>query len=345
MSTYGNVRAEKGATLRQPHLWPGTLGPSDTTPPRQPGSVRRTSSVDMLRPEGPTGPLVLRGRARDIRTRADGGADILARASTELRIDYAGTRTVLDLATEPPVPGAAELVGARAGSGFRGRLHGVASALAGSLVYLLLDEVPVVTLISRAALSENGVREPGGGMSLTVVDVCAGWVDGGHLARSLHLDGSLPPIVRPGAPDLSVPGDALAWHEQPDLPPTGMRRLRRIDVVPLDAGDGATWHIDSMFRDSLVEPVNGHTVVHEYSVVAVVRRTSGRIVDIDVTARVLPGPECPNAVASAGRVVGRRAGELRSLVSGQFSGVTTCTHLNDQLRALGDVDALFEVAG
>ena len=60
---------------------------------------------------------------------------------------------------------------------------------------------------------------------------------------------------------------------------------------------------------------------------------------IDTNPRVLPAPECPAAAASAQRLVGCSLGQLREHVASSFTGTSTCTHLNDALRALGDLDA------
>jgi hypothetical protein len=50
------------------------MAPLPAVPPRRPGSVRRTSNVDMTRPHGPDGVLVLTGRARDMVTTTGGRA-------------------------------------------------------------------------------------------------------------------------------------------------------------------------------------------------------------------------------------------------------------------------------
>ena len=53
------------------------------------------------------------------------------------------------------------------------------------------------------------------------------------------------------------------------------------------------------------------------------------------------GPvERQNAVASAERLVGMAPEDVLAYVRAKMSGATTCTHLNDHLRALGDVHAL-----
>ena len=55
---------------------------------------------------------------------------------------------------------------------------------------------------------------------------------------------------------------------------------------------------------------------------------------------MLPWFECPEAAGSAERLVGRPLDGLRASVRAEFLGTSTCTHLNDALRALEDVPAL-----
>jgi hypothetical protein len=47
-------------------------------------------------------------------------------------------------------------------------------------------------------------------------------------------------------------------------------------------------------------------------------------------------------VASAERISGLELSSLRPVVRKEFVGRTTCTHLNDSLRSLADIEALFE---
>nr|MDT0666234.1 hypothetical protein [Micromonospora sp. DSM 115978] len=100
-------------------LWPGTGGSTHGTPPRRPGSVRRTTSIEMHRPDGPLGVLQLVGRGRDLHTALDGTVRQLDVAGFEAAVDFAGTKTVLDIVTDPVVPGVAALVGASTRSRFR----------------------------------------------------------------------------------------------------------------------------------------------------------------------------------------------------------------------------------
>ena len=81
-------------------------------------------------------------------------------------------------------------------------------------------------------------------------------------------------------------------------------------------------------------------MVHEYTVVGHVDAATQVVLDAEATPRVLPWFECPEAAASAGRLAGRSLDSLRAGVRAEFLGATTCTHLNDMLRALADVGVL-----
>jgi len=116
-----------------------------------------------------------------------------------------------------------------------------------------------------------------------------------------------------------------------------MRRRRRIDVLP-DA-EGAAWSFDAHFRDSYRDD-EGETVVHEYTAVGRVDAATEVVLDAEATPRVLPWFECPEAAASATRLAGRPLDSLRAGVRAEFLGASTCTHLNDMLRALADVGIL-----
>ena len=130
-----------------------------------------------------------------------------------------------------------------------------------------------------------------------------------------------------------------AWHAMAELPLQGMRRRRRLDLTPDGAGRA---RLDGHFRDSYREPDGGETVVHEYTVTGTVDLERRCIVEIEAQARVLPWVECPAAVASARRLDGRPLRDLRQEVRSTFVGVTTCTHLNDTLRSLADLDAMID---
>ena len=119
-----------------------------------------------------------------------------------------------------------------------------------------------------------------------------------------------------------------------------MRRRRRIDVYEERAGRVG---IDAMFRDTYVRSDGVETIIHEYTLDAVVDTETGVIVDARATPRVLPWQECPGAVASAARITGMTLQELHFRVRRELFGTSTCTHLNDLLRSVADVASLIHV--
>jgi hypothetical protein len=108
---------------------------------------------------------------------------------------------------------------------------------------------------------------------------------------------------------------------------------------------GRVFEVDAMFRDTIAPEITGEEqVVHEYSLNARVDASSFEVLALNAQPRVLPYAECPAALASAERVVGKRLTDLRNVVRAEFLGVTTCTHLNDFLRSLEDVCGLMRQA-
>ena len=219
----------------------------------------------------------------------------------------------------------------------------------GSPVALLVDEIPGAALISGASLMRSGYVAMEGRERGVATGVCAGWIENG----SMHVGVSSPhPFMGEGPPAPSAlrDDDPLAWHDEPDLPVTALRRRRRIDVTPpATAGDPIV--VDVHFRDSFLEPLdsaNGidrpseflETVIHEYGIAATIDASTRRVLTITATPHVLPSPECPSAAASAQRLVGMSFDEIRAHVRDQFRGTSTCTHLNDALRSMGDLGAL-----
>ncbi len=174
------------------------------------------------------------------------------------------------------------------------------------------------------------------------VDLCAGWAGDASMMQIIRASDRHPVSRGPEAPSLDRPGDAEAWHERPALAPHSTRRARRLDIAP-SGDDGVVVRVDSFFRDSHVAGDGTETVVHEYRVHAVVDVATRLIVSIDAAADVLPWMECPSAVASAQRLAGTPIRDLRPRVRETFTGTSTCTHLNDVLRSLADVDRLLDL--
>ena len=145
----------------------------------------------------------------------------------------------------------------------------------------------------------------------------------------------IPTARGPVAPPLD-----FSVHAVEPLRANGMRRYRRLD---LRQGDDGSADFDAHFRDSHMDSEGIETIVHEYTVAGSVDTSTRTVTSIRADVRVLPWQECPGAIGSARRVQGMTVAELRGRIRGDFVGTSTCTHLNDTLRALGDLDALIEL--
>jgi hypothetical protein len=278
--------------------------------------------------------LVVQGAARDLRTDAQGRAEVLAAAEVRAQVD--ADRTLVELRTTPAPDGVVALLGRRVASGFRAAVDGAVpdEAAAQTPLYLLLDDLPVAVLISGYADMYTGpaVTPPPGSLQ---ADICSGWRRDGTMLRSLDERGVLPLPVGPPAPDLDGGDDPVAWHPIAPIAPGAMRRRRLIDV----RGDD----VRAMFRDSHLGPDGVERVLHEYELRATI--ADGVFTECVAEPRTLPWPECPHAAASAGRLVGVPVAGARDLVRAELRGVGTCTHLNDLLRSLADVAGLVASLG
>jgi hypothetical protein len=312
--------------------------PTEGTPERVPGSVRRTVTTDMLRPDGLQGMLVLAGAARDLRTSHE-GVSVLGEARMRAEVDYQGSE-LHALWTEPERPALRQVIGTGAASGFRGRVLAADPELPAecSLLHQMLDDIPVTALVSGHSWRNEALLHGDGDISghrpLFGRDNCAGFADGGTMMAEVDATGRAPVVTGPIAPSL-LTADPWAWHPLGTLPSHGMRRARRTDVRP-----GPDPHVDVLFRDSYVRPDGCETVIHEYTVTVDIDGPTRTIRSILATPQVLPWVECPAAAASAQRLVGAPLAGLRKLVRATFTGVSTCTHLNDTLRSLEDVPEL-----
>src|SRR5579871_1570380 len=85
--------------------------------------------------------LPILGGARDLRTARDGSVSVLAEARIEAAFD--AERRLVSASSTPPVDWLEDVVGTRAGGGFRRRLDEVVpESDAGSLVRQVLDDMP-----------------------------------------------------------------------------------------------------------------------------------------------------------------------------------------------------------
>jgi hypothetical protein len=326
----------------------GMAEPTASTPPRRTDSIRRTSTVDSSHPGGVGTPLRQAGRARDLYTTRAGDAEVVAETTMSVTTEYTDGPILTRIVLDPPSPTTAALVGVRASTGFRKVIDDAVDEPRGSLTYLLLDDIPGATLVSGFALvvamhrdtpveattmSLRSSKQP----VLQVPDLCAGWQQGGTMEKSLDEQGRPPVIMGPLALSIEDATDEWAWHPIATMPDDSMRRRRRIDVWRHD--DGAI-RVDVFFRDSHMAPGGVETAVHEYTVAATVDPDTMVVTRCEAFPHVLPWTECPQAAASAQRLAGMPLASLRPDVRAQFVGPSTCTHLNDVLRGLEDVEWL-----
>jgi len=335
-----------------PHLagLPPTLDDSTSgTPDRRPGSVRRTTTIDMMWPGGFGTPLHLKGRARDLLTPRSGAPRVVGEARMDVGMgEY---RTITSIAVTPSRDGAHGLIGAVAGSELRGAIDRAlpGEREAATPLHVLLDDVAGTSLISHFAWTRadaelfeemkrsaaaNGTRLGPPGMRKGKI-ICSGlrpdgWAD-------THWKNEMSPghgVVRAG--DIRAPHDPLAWHELPPAPKVGMRRHRRIDLW---REDGAI-AVDVFFRDACWEPDGSQIALHEYTVAARVDAADHTVVSVEATPRVLPFPECKWAAPHADRLTGMPVARFRTSVQETLTELRACTHLNDMLRGLAEVPAL-----
>lgn len=317
---------------------------ANPAPVRPAGSIRRTSSVDVTWPDGVMGQRVLHGRARDLRTSANGETAVLGEAAMEATLDP--ERKILALAATPAPPRLQELVGERGG----GHLRLVMGEVLPDLIeradplYLLLDDISGISLISVWAWSLwhpewlAAIRGPNAAAEMIEqkTDVCWG-LQRGHSGLDPDRRGE---VGTAAGGDLRNPADPQGWHDLVDLPGVTMRRARRIDVWRDEGSD--VIRIDSAFQDSAPRPDGMRAALHEYRLEATVDAATLELLHLEPEPRVLPFGECPGAVHNVRALAGTPLPAIRDTVLGRLRGPRGCTHLNDALRALADVPRLME---
>lgn len=310
---------------------------SDILGPRRPvvdaptrlskGRRRRTSTID-THPDGARGKLV------DLRAR-----DASAEGAAELRVTAHLTDHVIDDIRSDNADLDA-LLGSRVGAGFRAKMAQLfpEEVRRATLLHLLLDDWVGAALVSgyatqHAAIVDGVEAKMPVGVADRMAGICAGFAPDASLIAYTRRHDVIPTGRGPVAPALH------GLHDVDPLRERGMRRFRRLDVWPLNAESVG---FDAHFRDSHTDDDLVETIVHEYTVVGTVDASTRTITAVDAEVRVLPWRECPAAIGSAARIQGMNLAELRDRIRGEFIGTSTCTHLNDTLRALADLDALID---
>jgi hypothetical protein len=315
----------------------GPQRPVQGWPLLRPGTLRRTSTID-THPDGPSGANVDL-RARDVIVDGSGAVDVVDDVVVRARL----TDRAID-----EIDGADErlsrLTGSRVGPGFRSIVGTVLGrdVERSTLLALLLDDWAGASLVSgystqHAAITFGTEQKLPDGVADRMAGICAGFALDASLVGYARRHDMIPCVHGPLAPLLTDDSDAM--HAVEPLRAHGMRRMRRMDVNP---HDDASVTFDAHFRDTHVDEAGVETIVHEYTVVGAVDLVAETVTSVAAEPRVLPWQECPAAIGSASRIRGMRLSDLRSRVRTEFVGESTCTHLNDTLRALGDLGALID---
>ncbi|MCW1383622.1 DUF2889 domain-containing protein [Novosphingobium sp. KCTC 2891] len=219
-----------------------------------------------------------------------------------------------------------------------------------TLLYRLLDDLAGSAFL---AISAWHTWIPGGGEAYDamtgqpvasarhVEGICIGFAAG---AESVLPDGSMNNDIitqTPGRLPFPV-DDPDAWHAFPRDGGPNHWRLRRTDVW---REDGMV-HVDAWFQDSAAMPdrADERLIFHEYTVSAAIDPEGMVLRDISVKPMVLPYRTCLAAPDTAGKLVGLRITDLRTLIPQILRGPAGCTHLNDMLRTFQDVAALDDLA-
>jgi hypothetical protein len=319
----------------------GPQQPVQTWPPLDTGALRRTSTID-THPAG-TQQSDVELRARDAVARLRDTVDVLGQVCVRAHLT---DRVIDDIASDAPDRRLAQLVGNRVGPGFRATVGKLLpdEVQRASLLHLLLDDWVGASLVSgygvqHAAITKGIEQKMPPGTADNMAGICSGFAPDASLVAYTRRNGTIPSVHGPVAPPLTPPGDD-GLHAVEPLRPHGMRRLRRLDLLPVDAESAG---FDAHFRDSHVDGDGVETIVHEYTVAGSVDTSTRTITSVTADVRVLPWQECPGAIGSATRVEGMTLSELRGRIRGEFVGTSTCTHLNDTLRAIADLDALLDL--
>jgi len=256
-------------------------------------------------------------------------ADDLAGAA-ELIAEVDGSATLTSIEVSPRRDGAQDLVGLTVRHGFRDALqHALRDEVENSTpLALILDDLPVAALISGYGLLYNNLIPTALPTDRLKSDICSGWRTEGTMMTSVRMGRGVPTTLGPVAP----PTDDEFARLDP-LPPHGMRRQRMIDTRHADSET----HVYAWFRDTYADSAGVVTVLHEYDLTA--HLVDGVFTSVDAVPRVLPYVECPVAAASADTLVGLHPADVREHARATLRGTRTCTHLNDLLRSLADIDA------
>jgi len=277
------------------------------------------------------------GEARDEFTRADGTTTVVHEASLDVETSGA---LIASLTVAPEAFDVAPLIGQPLRQGFRSRVRPLYDFGEGGPLGLLLDDLPGAFIAAGYVLAMGRRIGPGTTdadempRGFHQADLCSGWRSDGTMMIAVKAGEFLP--FEPLAPVPERPS-GVAWPAR-SIPAPGLRRHRRIDVVPRDDA----WQVDAWFRDTYRNEEGECGALHEYTVHMTVDAADATIRDIRAIPHALPWPECPAAADAVVQLVGSPIEGFRSSVPKTLRGIESCTHLTNELRELADVPFLVD---
>lgn len=309
-------------------------------PPREPRSIRRTSSIEMRYDDETWTHVTMTGHARDLLTRDTiDPPEVLTEDSFELEL--APDRTIAAIKTDPALARSGELVGQSAMRGFRKVLKDVTagSGIQGRPLALLLDDIVGAAVVSGWIIThwdEKAAAKRGDRSHLEKMrGACVTYRD----ESSLFTEPFPPRRIHPVPPITHLQDDAFAFHPLPPDYGPSHRRVRRIDLWRLDDQRIA---IDLMFQDSGIIPDGRRIGIHEYRIHAVAEGPDLLLRDFRTDNGVLPHVECLTAPLGLEVLRDLPLRDLDEMVLLRLRGAAGCTHLNDAMRGLSGIAALVE---
>ena len=311
--------------------------PRQEFPAREEPSARRVMFLDYDWVDAVD--VRVHGEARDEFTRADGTTTIDHEASLDVETRDA---LIASLTIVPEEFDVAPLIGQLLRQGFRSRVRPLYDVGKGGPLGLLLDDLPGAFIAAGYVLAMGRKIGPGPGMNDTdemprgfhQADLCSGWRSDGTMMIAIKAGQFLP--FEPLAPVPERPS-GVEWPARA-IPVPGLRRHRRIDVVPRDD----VWRVDAWFRDTYRSEESACGALHEYTVHMTVDAADATIREISAVPHALPWAECPAAADAVVQLVGSPIEGLRSSVPKTLRGIESCTHLTNELRELADVPFLVD---
>lgn len=312
-------------------------------PPRRAKSVRRTSSIDVILPKGIGGPTDLRGAARDIFTEVAGAEPKVLREAS-LSADTTFERKITQFESHPILPNADHLIGKDSLIRMRkSLLEAGADSLSGHAIAHLLDDLVPCSLIQGWLWFKWAEDRDELHRRMTYqedrVNICAGYVPAAPQFRSKDFLDQASLVEK-----LEETDDPYALHPLMGMHGPHLRRLRRYDLwLEDDANHKDTVvRIDAMWEDAANAPGEHRVAVHQYRINATMSRDGSRLLAIKATPGVLPNSFCRAAPDNLSLVLDIPVDELWQGILYHMRGPVGCTHLNDAMRGLAQLQPLID---